>query len=144
MEIAIRYARLLPSDITDLGMDARRDGHRSVDRLVDEWVDDRNRFDRPGECLLLAYGGGILAGVGGVTVEPTDISLFRVRRLYVRVAARRHGVGRLIVETLLHHVRSHTGVVTVNAGTAEASAFWLRMGFAPQIDRGYTHAFALG
>jgi GNAT superfamily N-acetyltransferase len=132
----------LPAGIAMLRADAVDDGHRAMSRLVEEWADGSNRFDRPGECLFAVCSDRMLAGIGGLTIEPTGASMFRMRRLYVHTTMRRHGVGRLIVETLLDHVQPAAAVVTVNAGTPDASAFWLRMGFLPCIGREYTHIFA--
>lgn len=137
--VAIR-CRTLPADIDGLGRDARRQGYGSIDRLISEWQDGSNRFAEVGECLLAVHSDRRLVGIGGMTIEPSDTSMMRMRRFYVAAAMRGRGVGRLLVETLLDAVPEGTSGVTVNAGTADAAAFWLRMGFPAEVADGYTHA----
>ncbi|WFS00440.1 GNAT family N-acetyltransferase [Rhizobium tumorigenes] len=137
--VLIRCTQDLPIDLARLGVDARDNGYGSIDRLSVEWWDGSNRFARAGEGLLAVYKDGMLAGIGGLTIEPTDASLFRMRRFYVHSAMRRAGVGRLLVETLLESARSKTEAVTVRAGTPEASDFWVKVGFYPRMAQSYTH-----
>jgi hypothetical protein len=42
------------------------------------------RFDRPGEGLLTAYSAGVLAAIGGITIDPIVPDALRMRRFYVR------------------------------------------------------------
>ena len=53
---------LPPAGIRDLLADNEAAGSRIVRRLVDEWADRTNRFDRPGEALFGAWAGGRLIG----------------------------------------------------------------------------------
>jgi len=137
--VAIR-CRTLPADVGGLGRDARREGYGSIDRLISEWQDGSNRFAGAGECLLAVHSDRRLVGIGGMTREPSDASMMRMRRFYVDAAMRGRGVGRLLVETLLNVLPEGTAGVTANAGTRDAAAFWLRMGFPLKAADGYTHA----
>jgi len=42
------------------------------------------RFDRHGEALLAARVTGVLAGIGGLTIEPVLAGALHMRRFYVR------------------------------------------------------------
>ena len=79
--------------------ESERAGSRFVRRLVDEWVTDANRFDRPGEALFAAWVDGQLVAVCGLNVDPysAEDRVGRVRHLYVLSAFRRLGVGRQLV-----------------------------------------------
>jgi hypothetical protein len=81
-----------------LVLESEAAGHPFLRRLVDEWASGRNRFDRPGEVLLAARVGERLAGVCGLNVDPyaAATGVGRVRHLYVCLADRRLGVGRLV------------------------------------------------
>ena len=74
-----------------------------VRRLVDEWRDGSNRFDRPGEAVFGAWVEGRLVGVCGLNIDPyvRDERMGRVRHLYVLTACRRHGVGRLLMARVI-------------------------------------------
>ncbi|MGC9270282.1 GNAT family N-acetyltransferase, partial [Acidiphilium sp.] len=87
--------------------------------------------------------GGDLAGIGGITRDPIAPRAFRMRRFYVRPLFRRTGVGRALVTQLMAAV-PHGAIVTVHAGDAAASAFWVALGFAPEARDGHTHVLPHG
>ena len=96
-EAFIERLRDLPADrVGELLAESERAGSRFVRRLVDEWANGANRFDRPGESLFAAWVGGRLVGVCGLNVDPyaRDERIGRVRHLYVLSAFRRLGVAR--------------------------------------------------
>ena len=51
------------------------------------------RFERPGEALLAAYSEGVLAAIGGITIDPIVPDALRMRRFNVRPAFRRPVLG---------------------------------------------------
>jgi GNAT superfamily N-acetyltransferase len=129
----------LPAGFDDLRREARIDGHTHMDRLAADWISGANRFDAAGEALLAAFVSGELAGVGGLTIEPTDATGLRMRRFYVRPRCRRHGIGRCLAEALMARARARTTVVVLNAETELASRFWEALGFAADRRDGHTH-----
>jgi hypothetical protein len=72
--------------------EARAEGHQFLDRLASDWASGAMRFDRPGEALLAAYSEGVLAAIGGITIDPIVPDALRMRRFYVRPAFRRAGL----------------------------------------------------
>ncbi|MBY5866610.1 GNAT family N-acetyltransferase [Rhizobium leguminosarum] len=144
MTIDIRQIRdRLPQEIADLESEARREGHRHVARLIDEWSTGAARFDRDGERLLGAYADGELAGIGGMTAETAMSGALRMRRFYIRPAMRGRGIGRMLALALLDHARSRCGIVTVHAGNDRAARFWESLGFQPYGRKGHTHLLEL-
>jgi GNAT superfamily N-acetyltransferase len=89
----------LPPGFDELAADAVADGQRLLDVLAEDWESGALRFDGPGEALFVAEAAGALVGVCGLTRDPylCDEAAGRVRRLYVRRAARRHGAGRALL-----------------------------------------------
>jgi GNAT superfamily N-acetyltransferase len=98
------------------------------------------RFDRDGEALLAAYATGVLAGIGGLTIEPVLPRALRMRRFYVRPLFRRAGIGRKLATALLERARIIGVLVTVNAAP-ESVSFWESLGFAPDMRDGHTHLY---
>jgi len=96
------------------------------------------RFDRPGEALLAAYSEGVLAAIGGITIDPIVPDALRMRRFYVRPAFRRAGIGSEIAHLLLEGALQRVQVVTLNAAV-ESVPFWEALGFVPQARDGHTH-----
>ena len=69
----VRFQRVvdeLPADFKAMRREARAEGHQFLDRLASDWVSGAMRFDRPGEALLAAYSEGVLAAIGGITIDP--------------------------------------------------------------------------
>ena len=133
-----RVIEELPAGFDDLRAEARAEGYLFMERLATDWMSGTARFDRAGEALLAARVNGVLAGIGGLTVEPIVPGALRMRRFYVRLAYRRSGIGRKLASALLERARSAGGLVTVNAAPA-STAFWESLGFAPDARDGHTH-----
>ena len=128
----------LPAGFEALRADARTEGFRQIERLAIDWETHTTRFDRQGEALLAARIDGVLAGIGGLTIEPVVPDAFRMRRFYVRPPFRQSGVGRKLVVALLAQVE-HTGqAITVNAA-AGSVPFWEALGFKRDTRDGHTH-----
>jgi GNAT superfamily N-acetyltransferase len=133
-----RVIERLPAGFDALRVEARGEGYRFVERLATDWISGTTRFDREGEALLAAHLNGVLAGVGGLTIEPIVPDALRMRRFYVRLAYRRRGIGRELAAALLERAASFTRLVTVNAAPA-STGFWDSLGFAPDPHDGHTH-----
>jgi GNAT superfamily N-acetyltransferase len=131
----------LPPGIKTLRVEAAGEGYRFLERLVAEWISHETRFDREGESLLAAYVEGELVGIGGITVDPALMGVLRMRRFYIRPLWRGHGIGRKLALSLLGRVERVNRMVIVNAGTAEAPAFWEALGFTLDRRDGHTHVF---
>ena len=123
-----RVIEELPTGFEALRAEARAEGYLFVERLAADWVSAAMRFDRAGEALLAMRLNGVLAGVGGLTIEPVVPDALRMRRFYVRPPYRRSGIGRELAAVLLERAASSTGLVTVNASPVSA-AFWESLGF---------------
>lgn len=132
----------LPTGFDALRAEARAEGFRQVERLAADWAARTTRFDREGEALLAARVSRVLAGVGGLTIEPVVPGALRMRRFYVRPAFRRGGIGRQLVTALLTHVRAGQ-LITANVAPASIS-FWEAVGFTPDARDGHTHILNRG
>jgi GNAT superfamily N-acetyltransferase len=128
----------LPVGFDALRAEALAEGREFVERLAADWATHTNRFNREGEALLAAHVNDVLAGIGGLTIEPIMPGALRMRRFYVRASFRRGGVGRELASALLARARSANRAVTVNAAP-ESIAFWEALGFASDARDGYTH-----
>jgi GNAT superfamily N-acetyltransferase len=111
--------------------------------LIDEWANGGNRFDRDGECLLTAFAGEALVGIGGLTLEPTIDGALRMRRFYIDPSMRRQGIGRMLASSLVERARVMTTLLTVHSGSEDASVFWEALGFQPCFRDGYSHILRL-
>lgn len=143
----IRCTRLreLPADVQPLLTESEQAGMALVRRLVDEWRDSSNRFDRPGEALFGASIDGRLLGVCGLNVDPYagDDRIGRVRHLYVLVAARRLGVGRALMAETLEAARGRFPTLRLSTSNPVAARLYESLGFRPVTEPHCTHRLSL-
>ena len=138
-------ARWLPSDLDSLRHEADHEGIRVVGVVIDRWVDGTQRYDVPGESLLVAARPhGVAVAVGGLTWCPNVAGALRVRRFYVSPGERRHGIARDLATCLIDSAAHHTSMVTCNArASAAAPPFWESLGLTPVATDGITHVLDL-
>lgn len=138
----VRVIGGLPDGFDSLRAEADAEGFQAMSRLATEWATTPEMFD----CLLGVLAGDSLAAIGGLTAEPSaaDEPAMRMRRLYVRPAARRSGVGRTLANALLQEALDSASLVTVNAGTTLAPAFWTALDFRQVEGLPWTHEFRGG
>ncbi len=138
----VRIFEGLPEAVEALTDEARAEGFHHIGAMALDWASGAMRYDREGEALFAAFVDGELAAVGGVTLEEMDPALSharRMRRLYVRPAHRRRGVGRTLAGAMIQQGFACASVLTVNAGTPDAPAFWEALGFESDARAGHTH-----
>ena len=150
MRMHVETLLAMTPDVLALAATASADGHGNVQRLVEEFVEGTNRFDRPGEILLAAYAGDILVGVGGLNVDPyaADTAVGRVRRLFIAPPYRKSGVARALMEQIEAVARSHFERIQLFTGTVEADRFYRAVGYRQVTDLGpkvsHEKVFAVG
>jgi GNAT superfamily N-acetyltransferase len=116
--------------------ESERDGWQFVRRLTDELRSGANRFDRPGESLLVAEVGGVVVGVCGLNADPYagESSDGRVRRLYVLSAHRGEGVGERLVRAVIAAAAKRFRQLRVRTANPQAGRLYERLGFVPVTD----------
>jgi GNAT superfamily N-acetyltransferase len=142
-----KLQELPPDRVRDLLADSEASGSRIVRRLVDEWADRTNRFDRPGEALFGAWAGGRLVGVCGLNVDPYagDDRVGRVRHLYVLTPSRRHGIGRQLMTQVIDSAADRFDTLRLRTHNEAAARLYVGMGFRAVAGAGekYTHVLEL-
>lgn len=125
-------------DLSSLAEAAQADGLHVIDRVIGAWADGSERFDAPGECLLAAMADDRAVAIGGITRDPYLPAALRMRRFFTHPAWRGQGIARRMAERMIGAVPLHVPV-TLRAGSADAGAFWERLGFIAENGRGHTH-----
>jgi N-acetylglutamate synthase-like GNAT family acetyltransferase len=139
--IAITRLETLPPQLVELEREASTQGFKFVGRLIDEWRTGSNRFDKPGERLLVASESGSIVGIGGLNVDPYKPTgdTACLRRLYVLNDFRRRGIGEALVRALLEGASLRFRVIRLSTDTEAAAAFYSRLGFSAVDDETATH-----
>jgi GNAT superfamily N-acetyltransferase len=116
--------------------ESQRKGLAFVRRLAEDWTSGANRFDRPGEALLVARMAGEIVGVCGLNVDPyvAGPAVGRVRHLYVLSAARRRGVGADLVTSIVQAARGRFDVLRLRTRDPAAARLYERLGFRATTD----------
>lgn len=116
-------------DLGELLAASLREDLRFVKRLCDDWASGINRFDQPGEGLLVALDGTRVVGVCGLNRDPfvAGEGIGRVRRFYVLPAYRRQGLGGRMLDELVARALPHFTVLRVLS--LEARDFYRTHGF---------------
>jgi GNAT superfamily N-acetyltransferase len=129
----------LPID-DDLVREAADEGFHFIERLLTEWRDSVNRFDKPDETLLGAFLDGRMIAVGGLNRDfAHEGGVGRLRHLYVRPAFRGRGLGSELVERLEAHARLRFDTIRLRTDTPEAARFYTRRGYSPVDSDSATH-----
>ncbi|AUM70288.1 GNAT family N-acetyltransferase [Pseudomonas fluorescens] len=142
-ELAIHQISALAPQIPLLETEAVAEGFRFLTRLVTDWKNGSNRFDRPGEGLFGAFYNGQLIAIGGLSCDPyAGPDTGRLRRVYVAPASRRQSVGKVLVQHLLEYAALNFRVVRLSTDTPQGAAFYLRCGFQQVQDDSATHVIS--
>ena len=146
MAIPLRIEALTTTltGVDTLRKEASDEGFRFIERLYQDWHASVNRFDKAGECLLLAWSDDGPLGIGGLNRDPyTASQTTGDSGLYVQNSARRNGVASALLEELLAKARGVFSVVRLRTDTPEAASFYLSQGFRPVSDHSASHAMSL-
>ena len=133
------------TDLDALRREASDEGFRFIERLHQDWHSNSNRFDKAGECLLVAWSDAGPVGIAGLNRDPYTAgqATGRLRHLYVRNSVRRTGVASALLKELLAKARGVFSVVRLRTDTPEAASFYLSHGFRPVSDDFASHAINL-
>jgi GNAT superfamily N-acetyltransferase len=124
-----------------LRVDARAEGCNFVEKLAEQWESGENRFDAPGEIFLAHVDRGRIVAVGGLNRDPYagDPSMGRIRRVYVRPAWRKRGIGEALVAALIAEARESFTSVRLRAMNPEAARLYEKLKFVRIDDPNATH-----
>jgi len=133
MALAIeRIKDLEKIDVSWLIQESEAEGYRFVRRLVEDFRNGRNRFDKPGEVLYGVWNEkGQLIAIGGVNQSPFDEGgrTGRLRRFYVLPDSRRSGVGTMLLQHIVESSKGNFDEVTLRTDSASSDAFYRANGF---------------
>jgi GNAT superfamily N-acetyltransferase len=122
--------------------ESKREGHELVQKTIDDWNNNANKFDGNGEKLWGLLSDTELVGIGGLNRDPytTEPNIGRVRHLYIRESYRRKGLATLMMKAIVDRAQQHFAMLRLFTGSPVAAEFYETLGF--QKIQGYkvTHA----
>nr|WP_211749011.1 GNAT family N-acetyltransferase [Paenibacillus sp. Marseille-Q4541] len=126
--------------------ESKSEGFLHLERLVTDYKAGTNKFDKNGEALFLVIKNSEILGVCGLNQAPfTDSKkVGRVRRLYVSPSARRFGIGRLLMDSVIAEAQNHYLMLVLKTDNSGADLFYRSIGFSNKVDSQYeTHFLEL-
>lgn len=123
-------------DVSKLVEESEAEGYRFLRRLVNQYEDGTNKFDKEGEVLYGVWDQqDRLVAIGGLNRDPySDKSgVGRLRRFYISERARRQGIGTKLLKEIIHHGQPHFKEIVVRTDSSIADAFYRANGFSADL-----------
>ena len=114
-----------------LVQESKDEGFNFLLKLINEYKNEINTFNKTVECLYGIFQGENLIGIGGLNVDPytENNKIGRLRRFYISKDYRRTGLGNLLLNRLLSHAEKNFQIVVLHTDTKQGNAFYLANGF---------------
>ena len=142
----VRLKQLPRDDLQPLLKESREQGYEFIDRLITEYVNGLNQFQKSGEGLYGVYDKQQLIAIGGLNRDPylDQSNVARVRHVYVLSAWRNQGVGKKLVETIIEEAKDQFSLLTLRTFSDQADGFYRALGFQKKPEIKYaTHHLSL-
>jgi GNAT superfamily N-acetyltransferase len=137
--------QLKTSELDELVIRSLEEGFKFVQRLRDEYESGINRFDLPGEALLLAREAWSVIAVVGLNLDPEgQPGVMRLRRFYVLPEYRRQGLGqKMLLEVIELARKAHAKTLELHTDNSQSARFYERNGFQRLDSSNPTHRLTL-
>lgn len=108
------------------------EGFSFMQKLREEYVSGRNRFDKHGEVLYIALIDQKIVGICGLNLDPYEkkLTIGRVRHLYVAKGYRKQGIASQLVQNIISEAKQHFLEVTLRTNNPEADRLYRSIGFS--------------
>lgn len=123
-------------DVSKLLEESEAEGYRFLRRLVNQYEDGTNTFNKAGEVLYGVWDHtGELVAIGGVNRDPyTDKEgVGRLRRFYISEHVRRQGIGTKLLKEIVDYSKGHFNELVVRTDSSSADAFYRANGFSGDL-----------
>ncbi|AWD67650.1 MULTISPECIES: GNAT family N-acetyltransferase [Priestia] len=128
----ITLTYLMEHDIKELLIESQEEGFFFLTKLIAEYKNGQNVFNKTGERLWGVYGEqNELIAVAALNQDPYSkcANVGRVRRFYVSAQFRRKGIGKRLLKEIIHYAENYYDSLVLYTDTEEATLFYERTGF---------------
>lgn len=134
---------LMKYEFKYLVQESKEEGFNFLKKLINEYENQLNTFNKSGECLYGIFQGGKLIGIGGLNEDPYtgNNKIGRLRRFYISKDYRRIGLGKSLLNQLISHAeKDNFKVVVLHTDTKQGDAFYRANGFVKrEVYKGSSH-----
>jgi GNAT superfamily N-acetyltransferase len=130
--VIIQIDDMLNLDWKQLVKESKEEGFRFLERLVVEYENGTNKFNKTGESLYGVFNKEVeLVAIGGLNIDPfsNEKCIGRLRRFYVSRGYRRNGLGKLLLHRIICDAQKHYQVLVLHTDTEQAGQFYISQGF---------------
>jgi N-acetylglutamate synthase-like GNAT family acetyltransferase len=128
--MVIRITNLLDQDLNTIVQESKEEGFRFVERLLNDYREGTNRFNKQGEAFYGIYDEeNELVAIGGLNVDRSSAETGRVRRFYVKKECRNEGVGTVLLKQIILDAKRSFSVLVLHTDTEKADHFYTAFGF---------------
>ncbi|MGE6551373.1 GNAT family N-acetyltransferase [Bacillus mycoides] len=115
-----------------LVQESKDEGFNFLIKLISEYENKINTFNKTGECLYGIFQGERLIGIGGINenLYTEDNKIGRLRRFYIAKDYRRKGLGKLLLGRILSDAKIYFTIVVLHTDTEQGDQFYTSSGFA--------------
>ncbi|PJN49925.1 hypothetical protein PAEAM_55370 [Paenibacillus sp. GM1FR] len=134
-------------DLVAMLAESSSEGFRHIERLIHEYETGINTFEQEDEALFECRMHDKVVGICGLNRDPYSemIDTGRIRRLYVMREFRRHGIGRRLMDTVIHKAEKHYARLVLYTDQPVAVFFYRDLGFREVTSmEKITHVLELG
>lgn len=132
----------LVQELSDLLELSKAEGYNFIKRLITEFENEENQFDRPGEAFYRIYDEAFLIGIGGINQDTYSNvkSEGRIRRFYIHPLYRRKGLATQLLTRIVEDSSSAFEKITLRTDSEAAASFYESFGFEGIFDsKFHTH-----
>ncbi|QWU45545.1 GNAT family N-acetyltransferase [Bacillus sp. NP247] len=111
--------------------ESKDEGFNFLIKLISEYENKINTFNKTGECLYGIFQGERLIGIGGINenLYTEDNKIGRLRRFYIAKDYRRKGLGSLLLGRILSDAKTYFTIVVLHTDTEQGDHFYTSSGF---------------
>jgi len=134
MKIEIKQIKDLNIGLLEnLAIEAHIEGYNFVQRAIDEWKSGLNDFSKKGEILFGIFMSNLCIGIGGLNIDPyiENLSIGRIRRVYISQEHRRRGFATLLLRRIIDIAWNHFELLRLYTDIPNASSLYESLGFIP-------------
>ena len=126
-----RVVDLNTYDITPLLDSSVAEGYRFIQKLIDEYDNGKNRFDKKGELLLIIELDNQVIGIGGLNIEPylNEDQVGRIRNIYIHPKHRGKKLGEQLVQILIEQSKKDFKLLRLLTENPIADHLYQKIGF---------------
>lgn len=119
-------------DLNKLVNESKEEGFCFLTRLVNDYKNGTNTFNKFGEALYGVFTGrGVLVAIGGLNIDPfsSEQIIGRIRRFYVCKEYRRSGIGSMLLTKIIENAKNYFHVLVLYTDTNQGDQFYRSYGF---------------